>query len=97
MSPRKIKRSQRMLGHIKVDNTLRYFGVELEDPLSFAKRIDIKRRRRMELAVRRVNRFCKTRRFCNRSGSTGLNDWFGETCCNGSKRCGACEQFLRQQ
>ena len=33
---------QLLLGHIKVDSTVRYQGVELEDALSIAKRIDLK-------------------------------------------------------
>ena len=32
---------QLLLGHTKVDNTVRYLGVELEDALSIAERIDI--------------------------------------------------------
>lgn len=32
---------QLLLGHTKVDSTLRYLGVELEDRLSIAERIDI--------------------------------------------------------
>ncbi len=32
---------QRLLGHTKVDSTVRYLGVELEDALSIAERIDI--------------------------------------------------------
>lgn len=32
---------QLLLGHAKVDSTVRYFGVELEDALSIAERIDI--------------------------------------------------------
>ncbi len=32
---------QRLLGHTKADNTVRYLGVELEDALSIAERIDI--------------------------------------------------------
>ena len=40
MSPGKIKRSRRLLGNIKVDNTLRYFGVDLEGPFSIAERIE---------------------------------------------------------
>ncbi len=32
---------QLLLGHSKVDNTVRYLGVELEDALSIAERIDI--------------------------------------------------------
>lgn len=32
---------QLLLGHTKVDSTVRYLGVELEDALSIAERIDI--------------------------------------------------------
>ncbi|MGD1885259.1 MAG: integrase, partial [Paracoccaceae bacterium] len=32
---------QLLVGHTKVDNTVRYLGVELEDALSIAERIDI--------------------------------------------------------
>jgi hypothetical protein len=32
---------QLLLGHTKVDSTVRYLGVELEDALSLAERIDI--------------------------------------------------------
>ena len=32
---------QLLLGHTKVDSTVRYLGVELEDALSFAEKIDI--------------------------------------------------------
>ena len=32
---------QLLLGHSKVDSTVRYLGVELEDALSIAERIDI--------------------------------------------------------
>ena len=32
---------QLLLGHAKVDSTVRYLGVELEDALSIAERIDI--------------------------------------------------------
>jgi len=32
---------QRLLGHTKVDSTVRYLGVELEDALSISERIDI--------------------------------------------------------
>jgi hypothetical protein len=33
--------SLQLLGHTKVDSTVRYLGVELEDALSIAERIDI--------------------------------------------------------
>jgi site-specific recombinase XerC len=32
---------QLLLGHTKVDSTVRYLGVELEDALSISKKIDI--------------------------------------------------------
>ncbi|MEN8896698.1 MAG: integrase, partial [Yoonia sp.] len=32
---------QLLLGHTKVDSTVRYLGVELEDALSISERIDI--------------------------------------------------------
>jgi site-specific recombinase XerC len=32
---------QLLLGHTKIDSTVRYLGVELEDALSIAERIDI--------------------------------------------------------
>ena len=32
---------QLLLGHTKVDSTVRYLGVELEDALSIAERVDI--------------------------------------------------------
>ena len=32
---------QLLLGHTKVDSTVRYLGVELEDALSIAERIDV--------------------------------------------------------
>ena len=32
---------QLLLGHTKVDSTVRYLGVEMEDALSIAERVDI--------------------------------------------------------
>lgn len=32
---------QLLLGHTKVDSTVRYIGVELEDALNIAERIDV--------------------------------------------------------
>ena len=37
----KLRAVQLLLGHTKVDSTVRYLGVELEDALSIAERIDI--------------------------------------------------------
>nr|WP_321249668.1 tyrosine-type recombinase/integrase [uncultured Ruegeria sp.] len=37
---RNLRAVQLLLGHSKVDSTVRYFGVELEDALSIAERID---------------------------------------------------------
>ena len=36
-----LRAMQLLLGHTKVDSTVRYLGVELEDALSIAERIDI--------------------------------------------------------
>jgi len=38
---RNLRAFQLLLGHTKVDSTVRYLGVELEDALSIAERIDI--------------------------------------------------------
>jgi site-specific recombinase XerC len=32
---------QLLLGHTKIDSTVRYFGIEVEDALSIAEKIDI--------------------------------------------------------
>ncbi len=36
-----IRAVQRLLGHVKLDNTIRYLGVEIEDALKLSENIDL--------------------------------------------------------
>lgn len=40
LEPKNIRAVQLLLGHVKLDNTIRYLGVEIEDALNISEGID---------------------------------------------------------